>query len=196
MNVRPTPAATRHIAHHPASVPTTVREVTPATAPSRANGVVTLYPRAGLEPYTVIHDRRAQSLTGLFRVFVGCRYVGAQASYPSADDCARMDLPNRYAAPAGWNALPPDERARRSHSIAVGNSLKQSQANGTAKSRRTRSGEDLATVGARLSFDQCQSLRARHRAMPTLSYYALGAEYGVSNVTAANICTNKTRVHS
>lgn len=49
------------------------------------------YPRGrGLEAFNVYFDRLAQNGRGLFRVLIGTRRIGAQVSFPSADDCERM----------------------------------------------------------------------------------------------------------
>mgnify|MGYP001570911915 FL=1 len=43
-------------------------------------------------PYAVIHDAIAPPPLGIYRVYLGPTQIGTQLSYPSADDCRRMEL--------------------------------------------------------------------------------------------------------
>ena len=51
-------------------------------------------------PYRVQHDPLTHMPYGLYRIYKGAQYIGAQLSYPSSDDCRWLDV-NRatYAKP-------------------------------------------------------------------------------------------------
>lgn len=46
-------------------------------------------------PYRVQHDPLTHMPYGLYRVYKGEKYIGAQLSYPSAEDCRWIEL-HRY----------------------------------------------------------------------------------------------------
>jgi hypothetical protein len=89
--------------NHAAALSSTVHEPYVMPDLSHAMRQVAAYPRREdpRTPYRVVHDLTVHRPYGRFVVYVGDRRAGAQLSFPSADDCRRMDrLPPAPALPS------------------------------------------------------------------------------------------------
>lgn len=112
----------RYLRNHAGGLAATVHDASAADQAAVAGStkdrhVVAEYPRAAGSTFRVVHDPLAHPPYGLHRVYVGEACVGQQLSFPSRDDCVRMDRPVRYG-PSEW--APDAERARAARSGAAG----------------------------------------------------------------------------
>lgn len=93
--------------------------------PERTNNVVATYSRGqGRHPYRVLHDRTLGGATGTFRIFVESREIGRQVSWPTREDCRRIESPSApprgapikltFKQRATLGGLTQEEKARRS----------------------------------------------------------------------------------
>jgi hypothetical protein len=97
----PLPNFGRYLREHPAGMAGTVH-----THDEHGNGaakrhVVAEYPRAAGSSFRVVHDPLAHPPYGLHRVYVAEALIGSQLSFPSRDDCVRMDRPLRSTREEG-----------------------------------------------------------------------------------------------
>lgn len=99
---------------HVAALASTCRETVAYSQDDVAMRQAATYRRAGERvPYRVIHDTTVNRPYGRFAVYIGERRIGAQLSFPSADDCRRMEHPPALSAPY-------EERLSKSARIALG----------------------------------------------------------------------------